>query len=186
MAVRVGTSLSGQRGVLHLVKEAKRHEGYHDLSEVDTHDIALILLQSPIEFNENAQKIKLAANPPPVGAKGWITGFGSQIQSNSRSNKANQLMAVELPVVSIVHCLQKMKSYGGVVADDMFCAGKSKGNEDACRGDSGGPFQINGVLYGAVAWGIGCGQEGLPGVYTDLHQYRDWLQSTSAKLLKDM
>lgn len=92
-------------------------------------------------------------------------------------------MAVELPVYETRACALKLLKMGATVAPDMICAGRSTGHQDACKGDSGGPMVIGKVLYGITAWGIGCGQEGTPGVYTDLSQYRDWLDIHSTILL---
>merc|ERR1711860_120328 len=58
-----------------------------------------------------------------------------------------------------------------------ICAG-GEDQIDTCKGDGGGPlvcpvkgFDYNSPQYvqtGIVAWGIGCGQQGIPGVYTDV------------------
>lgn len=72
-----------------------------------------------------------------------------------------------------------------------LCAGGRSG-VDTCKGDGGGPlvcpttdrFTDNYgdsipiyVQAGIVGWGVGCGQEGVPGVYTDVSDmmcYIDW------------
>lgn len=64
----------------------------------------------------------------------------------------------------------------------QVCAGGMV-NKDSCRGDSGGPLMYvgqrngEGVLYlgGVVSFGKKCGLEGVPGVYTRVNQYIEWI-----------
>ena len=67
----------------------------------------------------------------------------------------------------------------------MFCAGNEKGGIDSCQGDSGGPLVVPHTniygkkiyeLAGIVSWGIGCARAGLPGVYTQVSNYIDWIE----------
>merc|ERR1711997_139353 len=66
----------------------------------------------------------------------------------------------------------------------MICAGGK--DRDACQGDSGGPLacKLNGERYlsGLVSWGIGCATEGVPGSYTNIAHYYDWITKTIAKI----
>lgn len=34
---------------------------------------------------------------------------------------------------------------------------------------------------GIVSWGISCGEDGVPGVYTDVVKYRDWIDERIKK-----
>ncbi len=54
-----------------------------------------------------------------------------------------------------------------------MCSGDLDGRVGACEGDNGGPLVCQdelGVsyLWGVVSWGQGCGQQGFPGVYTQV------------------
>ncbi len=48
------------------------------------------------------------------------------------------------------------------------------------QGDSGGPHVMaNGQRWeqiGVVSWGIGCGKEEFPGVYTRVTSFLDWIE----------
>ena len=81
---------------------------------------------------------------------------------------------------------QSIIQYGGTVTPQMICAGASVDGRDTCPGDSGGPILRrlpNGKLVqvGIVSFGIGqCGVAALPGVYTRLALYTDWMRDVVA------
>ncbi|MFK8252771.1 serine protease [Ancylobacter terrae] len=80
---------------------------------------------------------------------------------------------------------QQLPQIGGVVTPQMFCAGAAVDGIDTCQGDSGGPIlsrKADGsfVQVGIVSFGIGCGHAELPGVYTRLALYTDWMKKTIA------
>ena len=56
--------------------------------------------------------------------------------------------------------------------------------QDSCNGDSGGPMtRAQGsarVLVGLVSWGKGCALAGVPGIYTRVSAYRDWIAAARA------
>jgi len=64
--------------------------------------------------------------------------------------------------------------------DSMMCAGGA--DVDGCQGDSGGPLMCNvdgkQYLAGLVSWGIGCATEGVPGGYTNVANYHNWIIDT--------
>ena len=51
---------------------------------------------------------------------------------------------------------------------------------DSCQGDSGGPLicivNKSPVLYGIISWGVGCGREGLPGLYAKVASEINWIK----------
>jgi len=63
---------------------------------------------------------------------------------------------------------------------NKVCAGTENG-KDACTGDGGSPLVCQAqsgrwTVVGLVAWGIGCGSH-VPGVYTNVHHYKQWINS---------
>ena len=56
----------------------------------------------------------------------------------------------------------------------LFLQGKA-----SCQTDSGGSFICNSKLAGVVSWGIGCTRPDLPGVYTNVKTYVDWIEGNS-------
>ena len=88
------------------------------------------------------------------------------------------LQEASLPLVTLPVCREAL---GEAVTDNMLCAGGVRG-QDACQGDSGGPLMgehpDTGRVYlaGVVSWGVGCAREDLPGVFTRVTQYTDWIR----------
>jgi secreted trypsin-like serine protease len=81
---------------------------------------------------------------------------------------------------------QNLAQVGGTVTAQMFCAAAPTDGRDTCPGDSGGPIVRklpNGaaIQVGIVSFGIGdCGKAALPGVYTRLSLYTDWMEQVIA------
>ena len=93
------------------------------------------------------------------------------------------LKEVEVPIHHHQQCermLQRTRLGPSFILHQGFvCAGGESG-KDACKGDGGGPLvcEVNGVsqLAGIVSWGIGCGQQDVPGVYVKVSHYEKWIQ----------
>eukprot|EP01084_Bolivina_argentea_P316130 547907_1 len=67
---------------------------------------------------------------------------------------------------------------------NMICANGD--NTDSCQGDSGGPLIITGTTtqVGLVSFGYGC-NEGIPGIYTNLGLYVDWITEIEEEYIGD-
>ncbi|KAK7102831.1 uncharacterized protein [Littorina saxatilis] len=128
------------------------------------HDIALIELKTPVEFN---YRVGVACLPATqncsdqrlvTGMKGVVTGWGSS-ESDSPSDRLRELT---LYVANTTECEKHFKDRGYNTAawtENMFCAESNSTTEDTTDGDSGGPFVVQGgtkdwVLEGIVSWGV--------------------------------
>lgn len=67
------------------------------------------------------------------------------------------------------------------IYQSMICAGYPEGGKDSCSGDSGGPLMVREynrwILVGIVSHGVRCGEPNLPGIYTNVAQFVDWIHS---------
>jgi len=99
-----------------------------------------------------------------------IVGFGTTFQGGYVSN---ELLEVEVGIVDHDTC---NSIYGGDIYEStMICAYKN--NADSCQGDSGGPMLAqDGKVVGVVSWGLGCAQNGIPGVYSRVSAAQDFIE----------
>lgn len=101
-----------------------------------------------------------------AGAQATIIGWGTTSFNGSQSVS---LLEAQVPMVGDGACSNILGSTG-FDPGSMVCAGG--GGTDSCQGDSGGPLMVlrNGsfTLAGVTSWGVGCAQQGVPGVYARL------------------
>ncbi|CAK6433133.1 unnamed protein product [Pipistrellus nathusii] len=154
------------------------HENYAAHKHED--DIALVRLSTPVLFSEDVHRVCLpdAAFEVVPKSKAFVTGWGALKVNGPFPNTLRQ---VEVEIISNDIC-NEVHVYGGAVSSGMICAGFLTGKLDACEGDSGGPLVIapdGNIWYiiGIVSWGIDCGKENNPGIYTKVTHYRDWIKS---------
>ncbi|VVC27188.1 Peptidase S1, PA clan,Serine proteases, trypsin family, histidine active site,Serine proteases, trypsin [Cinara cedri] len=165
------------RKVLRIVKHEKfsKGSGYND--------IGLIFLTEPFILQPHISTVCL----PPQDFKFResdeehckVSGWGSNIDGVYQAI----LKKVDLSIVGRDTCEVKYKqSYGMAfkLHSSFICAGGING-KNTCKGDGGGPLVCpvsrNSTRYhqaGIVSWGIGCGN-GYPGLYTDVSQFRNWI-----------
>lgn len=162
------------------------HPDYDSVTE--RNDIGLIELSEP--FDAPLALLPAVFSPIPVlGESGQVLGWGVTEESGDQST---DLREVSLPVVSNAACFPR---YGNQYDSRLaFCAGGSRlGGEDSCQGDSGGPLLVARqtmvsepvyVVAGIVSYGEGCARQGVPGVYTRVEAYTEWINSHTSGTLE--
>jgi len=160
------------------------HPDYNYPSVINN-DIAVLKLQTPIQFNKYVSPVCLPDNDVPVGTECYITGWGKVRHPGDMSIKLQQ---ARMPVVSNRDCNAKNQpSIGVKVTDAMVCSGDG-GNtrKSGCHGDSGGPFvcQINGrwELHGAVSHGSNtCDSTQSYSVYARVYKFKAWIKNVMSQ-----
>lgn len=136
-------------------------------------DVAVLMLESsttmpPVELSDRDVH---ADYPIALVAIGW-----GAIREGGQVTPIQQ--HVTLPLVPWDECDREFEHR---LTGDMLCAGGIPG-QDACQGDSGGPLVVQTgsgwAQVGIVSWGHGCARD-LPGVYTSVYQWRDWILACS-------
>lgn len=173
--VRLGVlDLKQETGVTYLIDRMVRHAGYD--KEKHLNDIALVHLKADAltDHNDHRRIATIAlydGKPLQAGVDVTVTGWGY----DEHNRYVRNLQQVD---VVTSNCADS-PDLRDVTTDAMLCAAAP--GKDACRGDSGGPMVLTWGeprLVGIVSWGIGCGEEGKPGVYVRLDNahYLDWIK----------
>uniref|UniRef100_A0A2M4CLN7 CLIP domain-containing serine protease n=1 Tax=Anopheles darlingi TaxID=43151 RepID=A0A2M4CLN7_ANODA len=151
------------------------------------HDIALIRMVHEVSFSDSIQPICLPVRQDVRNLllpRYIVTGWGMTANKSS----SNVLLQAVVEPVPIPECQRTIAEHGFFVdlsEDYHMCAG-GKDRVDACRGDSGGPlaFYVRNVgarfvQYGIVSAGINaCGKASVPGIYTRVSSYMDWIMAS--------
>ncbi|KAH8282430.1 hypothetical protein KR054_007735, partial [Drosophila jambulina] len=168
-SVRAGSSFPNSGGQVVDVQEAYPHKDYDPIKV--TNDIAVLYLKDPLKLNTTrTRSIELAEEPPKIGEKCMVSGWGMTYFGSSVS--APTLLAANLTISKYSLCRSK---YPGIVNKDMICAYAP--NADSCKGDSGGPLiSLQSLkLIGIVSFGRECAVEGYPGVYASVAYFKKWI-----------
>jgi len=113
----------------------------------------------------------------------FATGWGKD-EFGGNGEYQVVLKEVALPIVNQTGCqtaLRKTRLGRRFKLHPSFiCAGGA--DKDTCKGDGGGPMVCPSktdsnsyVQAGIVAWGIGCGENGTPGVYASVSEAVCWI-----------
>lgn len=181
--------------------EAFKHQD-RDVAEVITHpdyrdkilhsDVALLVLRSPVKVGFHIGTICLPEQGQRFdGANCLVSGWGKE-NFNAESRYQSILRSIEdLPVVPHDSCEEKLRRtrLGPYfrLNRSFMCAGGEAG-KDACTGDGGSPLvcplssdeEPRYAFAGIVSWGVGCGEQDVPGVYADVALFRSWIDQQLA------
>lgn len=155
------------------------HEDYQDQPTRKQHDIALIRLKDPLPFTDYVRPICLPSpsSNPSAGSELSVAGWGRTESARYSPIKLKLIV----PVTTQERCTSRFSPARIQIYPTHICAGGKRG-EDSCQGDSGGPLMRKDprnnqwFIEGVVSFGGKCGTAGLPGVYTRIANYVDWIR----------
>ena len=177
----------------------KVHEDFDINRDAIPHDIALLRLSKPAELSDSVSLACFDITPDKIrsefssssmaqylnngrGARVDVIGWGRTEAFSSGDLREfgvseTKLQSAGLNVQGINDC---RRSLGQPLTEAQHLCARNE-IRDSCRGDSGGPLFITGgdsqyLQVGIVSFGpTNCGG-GLPGVYTRLETYVDWVK----------
>ncbi|XP_014262188.1 serine protease snake-like isoform X2 [Cimex lectularius] len=161
------------------------HPDYN--SETVYNDIAIYKLDRDVDFTEYVLPVCLHTETEIPAKKGIVTGFGTVEFAGLFSETLQEVS------ISLVNGTECKRLYGEVGAQrtprgidplSQVCAGEKDGGKDACTGDSGGPLMIEVPgeclkrQIGITSFGKSCGLPNMPGIYTRVSYYLDWIEKS--------
>ncbi|XP_050097695.1 brachyurin-like [Anopheles aquasalis] len=143
-------------------------------------DIGVVRLNSPIEFNDRVQPVRLPARSDDRqfgGFIGTVSGFGLTADGGTLPDV---LMYTSNPVLTNADCTSQWNS--DLIEPQNVCL-SGAGGRNACNSDSGGPLTVQdggSLQIGVVSFGSGQGCEiNVPSVYARVTYYLEWIEANS-------
>jgi len=155
-----------------------------------SNDIALIKLARDAKLDEYKRPACLPSQHDWEGANAVATGWGNtdsyDIYGSDHLQKVTIQKFTQNECQNVYNSAKdKFNRVLGVTYSTQVCVGSKTDNKDSCKGDSGGPLQVLNKreycmwdIVGVTSFGpSGCGNKGVPGIYTRVFPFIDWIES---------
>ena len=151
-------------------------------------DIALLKTKSDIVMSEYAWPVCFPSSEKSIeesfaGHDAVVIGWGKR---NEKSDVySDRLQKVKVSIIDNKLCRHWFRLAGRdmPINEKLICAGYRDGGKDACHGDSGGPLlskiSDQWSVIGVVSTGIGCARPLLPGLYSRVSSYVNWIEKST-------
>ena len=175
--------------VPYAVQKVNIHPDWNIYIESFDADIAVLVLDRAIGFNEFIQPICLVNVQATTVITGIVVGYGKS--EDETKIHENIPKVIDMPIHTNEHCFLENSNLVKISSKRTFCGGTGTG-VGVCRGDSGsGLFVTDGSAYylrGIVSSSIIGGRYGCDvdtySVFTDVTKYVDWINGISTSRFK--
>lgn len=164
-------------GIRYDFKDIFIHPNFTALQYHDTSDIAIMKTTKPIIFSDVIKPICLPQDDSYwyEDEKATVAGWGRMWSGGDNSR---HLQETKVMIQSSDEC--RKTRIGFLLEPETMICGYAK-NADACQGDSGGPLFVESGFnrheqFGVISFGIGCGTENSPGIYSRLTTFLPWVK----------
>ncbi|XP_068625815.1 phenoloxidase-activating factor 2-like [Battus philenor] len=171
-----------------IVQDMYIHPEFHPKSL--RNDVALLRLKEPLELADHINVICLPEQDENFEtSKDCVANGWGKNSFGLKGRYAVILKRVEVNMVPHDTCASIMQTTrlgrNFRLHDSFVCAGGEEG-KDTCQGDGGAPLACpigndRYKLTGLVAWGIGCGEKGVPAVYVNVAMFRNLIDAKMAE-----
>ncbi|XP_055525136.1 trypsin alpha-3-like [Wyeomyia smithii] len=159
------------RNVTHLFV----HPNYNRVT--NNNDLAVMRLNTPFpEFHNTIEPAILNTRVLAVNTQCEYVGWGAATNAVGVALNPAQRIAI-VPILTTASCNAATVHNNRVLAT-MICAGSLTATANTvCQGNIGGGLYCGGQLTGVLTFGLACGAANQPGVYIDIRQYRQWIDT---------
>uniref|UniRef100_A0A3P9BBW1 Peptidase S1 domain-containing protein n=1 Tax=Maylandia zebra TaxID=106582 RepID=A0A3P9BBW1_9CICH len=152
------------------------HENYQQIGQGN--DIMLIELSEKVKLCHRVEIIQIphAEINLKENQVCQVAGWGT---TKTRGKSVDELRVVDVSVINQRVCEEQ---WHGLPAN-VTCAGGYETTKGFCQGDSGGPLVCHGFAVGVVSFNYkeNCNYPNKPNVYTDISNYRRWIDEVLEK-----
>eukprot|EP00095_Tigriopus_kingsejongensis_P009897 maker-scaffold470_size172058-snap-gene-0.30 protein:Tk09897 transcript:maker-scaffold470_size172058-snap-gene-0.30-mRNA-1 annotation:"transmembrane protease serine 9-like" len=145
-------------------------------------DIALIILEDPVPFNQGIKPVCLPTNSP-VGTFDNRMGIAAGWGLTENETNPDVIRQVDLNIISLEQCTTEWRLLDGLeLTPAMICTFNGPlGTGSTCRGDSGGPLMVlegtKQVLVGVTSFGTQNCSDPVSSVYSRVTYFMDWISA---------
>ncbi|XP_070497855.1 trypsin-2-like [Chironomus tepperi] len=153
------------------------HQNYQPATR--NNDLAVLRLSEPFpEFHNSIEPAILNPDIPIPASVCRLVGWGTATNLTTAAIQPEQ-RTMNAPIIPNANC-NVANVHANRVLNTHLCAGSiavTNPATGACRGNVGSGLYCNERLAGVLSFGLSCGAVNMPGVYIDVRQYRDWINS---------